>query len=147
MTPLPRALIGPVMAMARPARPEAEITAVRAAAVLIERETGLTSPPIVAREIAARVVAAMLADIDRVDEISIALAAFEQQLLPSPIVTLATCPEIDTLEAYVERRVSHLRSRCGRYLTLAQQCEERNAIVAELGGGLAARYLRHLRGG
>lgn len=145
MTKLPRALIGPVMAMARPARPAAEIAAVWEAARLVRRETGISSLPALAREIAARVTTAMLADIERVDELSIALAAIEQQMLPSPIVTLATCPDIETLDAYVERRVMRLRARSGRYLSLAQQVDEREAVVADMRGGLAARYLRHLR--
>ena len=145
MTKLPRALIGPVMAMARPARPAAEIEAVREAAALIEQEIGRMSYPSIACEIAARVVSAMLSDLDRSDPLAIALAAIEQQLLPSPIRTLAICPEINTLEMYLEHRVALLRSRAGRYLGSAEQRSEREAISAEMRKLLTGRYLRHLR--
>lgn len=139
MTAFPRALIGPVLAMARPARPAAEIIAVREAAAMVRLETNLSSIPAVAREIAARVVEAMLADIERDDALSIALAAIERQLAPSPLSTLATCPEINTAEGFVERRAARLRARSGRYLTPAQQDAERKAIAADITGGLSRR--------
>lgn len=145
MTKLPRALIGPITAMARPARPATEITAVHEAAALIRREGGLASPPNVARMIAGRVVEAMLTDIACDDPLALAMAAIEQQLLPSPFVTLATCPEINTLEAYVERRAGRLRSRSARDLSPIQQDAERESVAAEVQEVLTGRYLRHLR--
>lgn len=142
---LPRALCGPVWAMGRPRPPTAEIVAVRQAAALVRQSGGPMTPPQVAREIAARVVAAMLADLERTEPLQIALAALEQRVAPSPITTLATCPEIDSASEFVERRVEGVRSRHGRYLRPDEQKAERGAIAREVRSLLKLRYLRHLR--
>ena len=59
---MPRALRGPVMAMARPRRPASEARAVREAADMVRADTGLTSAKALGREVAARVTAALLDD-------------------------------------------------------------------------------------
>lgn len=58
----PRALHSPIMAMARPRRPLAEIAAVREAAAAIREETGIKSAQGLGREIARRVTELLLDD-------------------------------------------------------------------------------------
>jgi hypothetical protein len=143
---IPRALCGPVLAMARPSRPASETRAVREAAAIVATEMPSASPPAIAREIARRVAEATIADIEHDDPVSLALAALGQTLMPSPITTLATCPEIDTASIFVEWRITRLRGRSGRYLAAWEQAVEKTAIIAELEDKLAHRYLRHIRG-
>jgi hypothetical protein len=140
---LPRALIGSVRCMARPARPEREVAAVREAAAVIRGEMQRAAPPAVAQEIATRVVAELLVEVDGLVDDPF-LAAL-QNARRSPFVTLATCPEIDTLSEFVERRVERLRARAGSYLAPAQQADERKAIAEDVEQTLSRRYLRHLR--
>lgn len=144
---IPKALIGPVMAMARPSRPTAEVAAVRAASEDVSRETGLRSVPLLAAEIARQVVEEMLYDLEteQDDRLIAALNAVKRQLMPSAISTLATCPDIDTAADYVARRVQRVQARSGKYLSPADQQREKSAISAELQSFLAARYSRHLR--
>ena len=59
---LPRALQFPVMAMARPRRPAAEIAAVCEAAELVQTETSICSAQGLGREIARRVIELLLDD-------------------------------------------------------------------------------------
>jgi hypothetical protein len=132
--------------MARPARPRSEAQAVREAAAIIAIEMPSASPPAIAREIARRVAQATIADIEHDDPVSMALAALGQSLLPSPINTLATCPEIDTASIFVERRIARLRGRSGRYLDAREQAVEKAAIMREMMDYLFHRYLRRLRG-
>jgi dihydropteroate synthase len=101
------------------------------------------TPPSVARQIATRVVAELLIDVDGLNADPFMAAL--QKASQSPFVTLATCPEIDTLTEFVERRVARLRARAGSYLTPVQQAEERSAIAADVEALLTGRYLRHLR--
>ena len=144
MTAWPRALVGPVMCMARPRRPEAEARAVREAAEIVRAETGLTSAKAISREIAARVVPALMSELEG-DPLELALAAIERDLIGSPFQRLASCPEIDTASLFVEMRVERVRARCGRYLTEAEQDTERRALLGQLRLTLAARYDRHVR--
>lgn len=139
---LPRALRGPVYAMARPARPAAEAAAVAAAADLVRAETGIAAVQPLAREIARRVVAELLADLQR-DPFEATLAVLERG--GSPVVRLATCPEIDTVSIFVQRRVERLEGRGGRYLTSAEQSMERRRIAGEVEAALEGRYARCLR--
>ena len=133
--------------MARPARPAAEIAAVREAAAVVQGETGLVSPPAAAREVARRAVAALLAEIarDPEDPFLGALAAMAQRFAPSPFDTLAVCPEIDLATEFVEYRIERLRARSGRDQSKAQSQIEQNAIAKILEKKLTDRYLRHLR--
>lgn len=147
MMNLPRALVGPLRAMARPTRPMCEVAAVREAADIIRRESGPSTNHRLAKEIALRVVAKVLREVEQpTDEPFVsALAALEQRYAPSPFVTLATCPEIDTMSEFVERRIRRVRSRAGRYLSSFAQAQERAVISADLVALLTHRYCRHLR--
>jgi hypothetical protein len=131
--------------MARPSRPLEEAAAVREAAAAILTEMPSASWPTVARKIARKVAEATVSDIDHDDPLSVALAALEQRLLPSPITTLATSEEIDTVAMFTERRVSRLRARSGKYLTPREQTVERAGIISEITEVLTRRYLRHIR--
>lgn len=131
--------------MARPRRPEAEAQAVREAAEIVRRETGLTSAKATSREIAARVVAELMHEIDG-DPLDLAFAAIERSLIGSPFHRLASCPKINTAADFVERRVERLQARSGRYLSPAEQANERAEIMHELRGVLANRYDWQLRG-
>ena len=142
---IPRALCGRVKAMARPSRPAKEERAVRAAAAEAGLEMPSASAASIAREIARRVTEATIADIEHRDELSIALAELKQRLLPTPITTLATCPEIDTATIYLERRVSRLRARLGRYQRLEEDSAERRDITREMQDLLFRRYATFLR--
>lgn len=144
----PRALLGPIRAMARPARPAAELIAVREAASVLAHHDGGRNAERLANEIAERVVAELMSRLDQAasDPFVTALASLEQRYAPSPFITLATCPEIDTISLFVERRVRRMRDRAGRYLSPAEQRAERGSISSELVQGLARRYCRHLRG-
>jgi hypothetical protein len=140
---LPRALIGSPRCMARPARPAAEIAAVRAAAEIVSAEMGLTAAQPLAREIARRVVVELRAEIDGLTDDP--LIAALQRVQRSPFVDLATCPEIDTISLFVERRAERLHSRAGRYLTAGEQQRERRGIEREVTKALTERYSRHIR--
>lgn len=129
--------------MARPARPAAEAALVREAGHIVSAETGITAAQPLAREIAARVVKELLAEIGGLAAEPLLVAL--QKAAPSPFVTLATCPETDTLSDFVQRRVDRLRSRAGAYLSPSSQIRERNAIAKEVSLLLFGRYLRHLR--
>ena len=143
---LPRALIGPVMAVARgPARPPLEARLVREAVATVPSHH--PREPL-ARDLARRVVeelTAFLAEPD--DPLLAALGEVARKAFPSPAVALATDPDVDTLSLYVEARVEALRNRCGRGLSPGDDAAERRAIMADVEARLAGRYLRHLRAG
>ena len=131
--------------MARPRRPAAEVEAVREAAQLFRSDKMRRSDAMIARKLAVRVVEAMLRDLEQTDPLVRALWSMEQKLTKCPIRTLATCPEINTLGSFIERRVERLHARAGRYLNLNEQTTEKAAIIAEISSTLAGRYARHLR--
>lgn len=134
-----RGIVGPVFAMARPARPAAEAEAVRRAAELVRLETGLRAVQPVAREIAKRVVEQMLVDL-HLDEFAALLAARTAPACPFRL--LATCPEVATLDAFVGRRVTRMEARGGRYLSPGEQAVEQREISYEIERQLASRYAR-----
>lgn len=141
---LPRALIGPVMAVARgPARPPLEARLVREAVAAAPSQS--PREPL-ARDLARRVVqelAAFLAEPD--DPLLAALGEVARKAFPSPAAALATDPDVDTLALFIEARVEALRNRCGRGLSPADDAAERRAIMANVEARLAGRYVRHLR--
>lgn len=145
MTVWPRALCGPVLGMARPRRPLAEIGAVREAASIVQGEGQVASAKAVSRQIAQRVIKLMLADLEEDDPLAISLAALEERFAPTPFRTLATSPDIDTVSDFVAMRVQRLRARSGRYLLPPAQARERDQVVAEMIYLLATRYARHLQ--
>lgn len=141
---VPRALIGPVMAVARgPTRPPLEARLVRQAVA--------SAPPHaprepLARDLARKVVeelAAFLSEPD--DPLLAALGEMGRRALPSAVTALATDPDIDTLTLFIDARVESLRNRSGRGLSPADDAAERRSIMADVERRLARRYLRHLR--
>lgn len=134
----PKALAGPVRAMARPARPQAERAAVLAATAAYPPSWAVTRK---ASALASKVVAEVLRELQS-DPL---LTTLEQLTGQSPVLTLATDPEINTLDEIVERQVERLRARNGRYLSNLEQRAELIAIAAEVEPLLAGRFERHLR--
>jgi hypothetical protein len=130
--------------MARPARPAQERRAVIEAANLVRAETGLTSAKGIARAIATRVVVEMLADLQR-DDFTAALAKAENQFAPCPIFALATCEQINTVGAFVDRQCEAVRARSGRYLRPIEQEAERRDLMMDLIATLERRYDHHIR--
>ncbi len=134
----PRALASPVMAMARPARPQAERSAVLAAAAAYPVSWAVTRK---ASALASKVVAELVRELQS-DPL---LAHLEHLSSQSPVLTLATDPDINSLDEIVERQVERLRARNGRYLSVLGQRAELSAIAAEVEPLLAGRFERHLR--
>ena len=141
---VPRALIGPVLAMARgPTRPPIEALLVRQA--VSNALPGTPREPL-ARDLARRVVeelTAYLAEGD--DPLLAAIGDARRKVCPSPAIDLAVSAEIDTLSTFIDLRVERLRARCGRGLTGEADAAERRAIMIEVEAKLTGRYLRHLR--
>lgn len=141
---LPRALIGPVMAVARgPARPPLEARLVRAAVA--------SAPPQaprepLARDLARKVVEELAAFLSEpADPLLSAIGEMNRKVFPSPVTALASDGDIDTLSLFIEGRVDALRNRHGRGLSPADDAAERRAVMADVEKRLARRYLRHLR--
>ncbi|NTZ44048.1 hypothetical protein G7A66_13360 [Altererythrobacter sp. SALINAS58] len=126
--------------MARPSRPQAERAAVLAAAGDYPASWAVTRK---ASALASKVVAELVKELqsDRL------LTVLEQLACQSPVLTLATDPEINTLDEIVERQVERLRARHGRHLSPLEHRAELSAIAAEVEPLLAGRYDRHLRAG
>lgn len=129
--------------MARPRRPAAEVEAVCRAASLLMREIGSSPTQVIAREMARRVIAELIADVSgqNDDPLAAALMRFHR----SPFTELATCAEIDTLSSFLDERIKRVRSRGGRYLNANEQLAERRDIESILERRLSQRYARHLR--
>ena len=64
---------------------------------------------------------------------------------PTPFQRLATDPDIDALELYVEGRVAKLRARLGRYLPPMEDRLESREVMDEIERTLFRRYLRQMR--
>ena len=142
MTNVPRALVGSVRAMARPARPSSELVAVREAAMAVTQDTGAIAAHPLARQIASRVVREFMRELDGAAD-----DPFLRKLREAsqcPFAVLATDPHIDTHRMFVDRRLARMIARGGRYLTGAEQKAEQAAIGEEIEKVLAGRYLRHL---
>lgn len=138
---LPRALVGPVMGMARPARPDGEVRAVHAAASRIQSETGLTSARALGREIAERVTAALLEDAQN-DPAAILPGLVSRD----PIAMLAFAPGIAAVDELAERFRDRMLAAFGSFIPPAFQHEaQRRAAANTLCRTLAERYARHLR--
>lgn len=144
---IPRALRSPVMAMARPARPAAEVAAVRVAAELVRVDTGLTAADPIAAIIAARVVETMQAyQAEGMDPFLAALGEARRKVAASPFDTLATDGDINTLDSFVTARMEKVRAREGRSLSPQEDQTECRAIWNDVRAKLHRRYLRVLRG-
>jgi hypothetical protein len=145
---LPRALMGSVMCMARPARPRSEAAAVREAASVISAETGLKLGAPISRAIARRVGDEMRTYLSESDDPFMeALGETRRRFTDCPFVALATDPAMDALSLFVEARVERLRVRSGRGLPERADQAECRALMEMTQTKLAARYLRHLRKG
>lgn len=142
---IPRALIGPVMAVARgPARPPLEARLVREAVDAVAPRSAPREP--LARDLARRVVEELVSFLAEPDDpLLTALGEMNRKVFPSAAVVLATDPDIDTLAVFIEARVDALRARSGRNLDATQDRAEVRGILATLEGRLSRRYLRHLR--
>lgn len=142
----PRSVAGAVNGMARPARPPAEARAVREAAEIVRQETGLTAVSAISREIARRVTAELAAFIEQGADDLMAAALDRVRLIlnPCPFHTLATDPEIDTLDLFITKRIDRLRRNGGRYLNPAESKSEFSSILDELDVTISARYSRNL---
>lgn len=137
----PRAVIGPVLAMARPRLPIAEVDAVKAAAAQISagRSTQCT-----ARSIAKRVTADLLTFLDD-DPVDAALSKLRALTDPSPFSVLARCPEINTYALFRDRRMARIAARECRQLGVEAWKAETRDVAAEVEDQLAGRYAKLLR--
>jgi len=143
---IPRALRSRPRAMARPARPLAEVVAVRAAAELVSAETGLTAADPIASIIAARVITVMQAYLaEGVDPLLEALGNARRRVEPTPFDMLATDAQIDTLALFVTARVERLQARHGRGLTTHEEQAECRELWAGVQRSLWRRYINCLR--
>lgn len=135
---IPRAIRGPVMAMARPRRPAAERDAVRA----------LANPSLSARRnadlIAGRVVRAYLADLERDDPMARALFDVQQRLEPDPAHALATARDSGASERFVRERTARFEARGCRQLALADWESETAEIAKAVRAYLSRRFRDHL---
>lgn len=139
---LPRALRSPVMGMARPRRPMAEIAAVREAAKSIRADTMLTSAQALGREIARRVVDLLLDD-ERNDP----AAALTGIAARDPIAALAFAEGFAAADELAPAFWDQMKANYGISIAAEfQQTGIRRSAATALSLTLAERYARHLRG-
>lgn len=133
----PRGLLGPIMAMGRPARPFAEREAVRAA---VAGMTGSAAQR--ARRLASTVAEIALREIDgdSGDRLLLLLRALDA----SPAAVLATDAEIDTGATIRAERVRRLEAAGGRRTPPAEWDAEDRDVLRVVTDQLAKRYARHL---
>lgn len=132
-------IVGPVMAMARPPRPVRERMAVWQAAEALTCPSNRTKAAKIAQQVAAEAVAYL--DADPVEQ---KLGDLETLFNPSPIVTLARCPEIDTVALVAKRRADRFEARGYRQIGQREWDVETRAITAEVSTILAERYRKFL---
>lgn len=135
-------LVGPVMAMARPPRPIRERVAVAEAAAALTCPSNRTKAAKIARLVAAEAVAYL--DADPVEQRLGDLDAAFAPSPPSPIITLARCPEINTVGLVAARRAERFEARSFRQIGQREWEAETQAIIAEVAAVLAERYRRFL---
>ena len=141
---MPKALVGPVLAMGRgPTRPPIEAFLVREA--VADAPPGAPREPL-ARELAQRVVEELSAYLaEGEDPLLAALGDARRKVCPSPVATLATDPNVDTVALFVGERMDRLSARCGRGLSPVADQTECREILSGIAVKLTGRYLRHLR--
>ncbi len=143
---IPRALRSRPRAMARPARPASEISAVRIGADIARSETGLTSAAPLAIAVATRVVEEMQTHLaETMDPFLAALGDARRRADPSPFAFLATDPDVDSFRLFVDARVERLRARYGRGLSAREDEAECRDLWSEVARKLARRYMNALR--
>lgn len=137
---VPRALRFPVMAMARPSRPLAEVQAVHAAADLLRAETGIGSAHGLGRMIAGRVIDLLLDD-TRND-----LAASLLPLAGDPVAALAFGEGFGAVDDLASRYWDRVMATFGIQIAPEfQQAALRRAAARDMIPTLAERYARQLR--
>jgi len=131
----------------RPARPPSERYAVIAASNIVSGELGTDKSAPIAREIARRVVNELINDLSlsRDDELKCALHELRLTSTDDPVLQLAFCPAIDTVELLIALRLEGVRDRYGRYCTQAERQIEMIQIRKLLEKKLSDRYVKQLR--
>lgn len=100
----------------------------------------------VARDLAARVVAHLRQHAAEASEPALAvIGELKRAVAPSPALTLATDPDIDTLSLFTEARLSSFRDRNGWPISSAQDWQDVEASFACVERKLSARYLKIIR--
>ena len=136
----PRALRSPVMAMARPRRPVAEIAAVQEAAAAIREETGIASAQGLGREIARRVIDLLMDDTRNDPSALFGATAMD------PINTLAFGEGFGAVDGLATRFRDRMLANFGASIVIEfQQRIQQRAAAHDLGETLAERYCRHIR--
>ncbi|WP_301073673.1 hypothetical protein [Sphingomonas sp.] len=99
-----------------------------------------------ARDLAARVVQHLRDHAAEGSEPVLAvMGELRRAVLPTPALSLATDPNIDTLSMFVEARAASLRARNGWPRTSNQEWQDVNAAFALVESKLVARYLKIMR--
>lgn len=136
----PRALHSPIMAMARPRRPVAEIAAVHEAAAAIREETGIASAQGLGREIARRVIDLLLDDTG--NDPSLLL----HDTMPDPIDKLAFKEGFAAVDELAVRYRDQMLANFGVSIAPEfQQIINRRQAARALQTMLTERYAKHLR--
>lgn len=135
-------IVGPVMAMARPPRPLRERMAVLQAAEVLTCPSNRAKAAKIARQVAVDAVAYL--DADPVEQRLGDLHAAFAPPPPSPITTLARCPEIDTVGLVARRRAERFEARGYRQIGPLEWVNETQGIISEVSVVLAERYRRFL---
>lgn len=127
-------IFGPILAMGRPRRPQAEADLVRSA--------GLP-----AAELAREVAKATIVDLDMAsaDPFLAAAAELARQSAQSPVLLLATSPTIDTAAMAKRIRLRRFEARGCTHLPEREWAAEKRQVEVELSECLARRYSRLLR--
>lgn len=140
---VPRALRSPVIAMARPRRPLAEIAAVRQAAETIRADTRVTSAQALGREITRRVINLLLDD--QCNDPAAALTGIAAR---DPIATLAFAEGFAAADELAPMFWDRIESSFGVSIAAEfQQRKIRKDAAFALRKVLTERYARQLRGG
>lgn len=127
----------------RPRRPALEARLVREAVADVD----LSAPrePL-ARDLAARVVQHLRDHAAEGSEPALAvMGELRRAVLPTPALSLATDPNIDTLAMFVDARAASLRARNGWPRTADQEWQDVNAAFKAVESKLTARYLKIMR--
>lgn len=135
---MPRAIIGPVMAMARPARPPLEARLVCEAASALSCKSAASRAAFIAHAVATVALKDLRGDAgDR-------FVALLDLAASSPIARLAIDAEIDTVAIVRAEAQRRLEARHWQHLPERDWEAEDRALVASVAAQLAKRYSRHL---
>ncbi|MBX9859345.1 MAG: hypothetical protein K2Y20_07105 [Sphingomonas sp.] len=132
-------IVGPVMAMARPARPVVEAELVRIAAAALPADLSASRR---AEMIAQRVAVAVVEHVDQRGDAH--LSNLLMALANDPIARLAIDPLVATGAMLASFREAAMNARDWRYPSPAERDAENALAINQLAAKLAARYRRHL---